>query len=612
VVAHANGFIKPKKCVMLFLDHPPTFLFFTGKGGVGKTSLSCAAAIHLARQGKKVLLVSTDPASNVGQVFSQIIGNNITAIATVAGLSALEIDPQLAAQQYRERIVGPVRGQLPDSVVKSIEEQLSGACTTEIAAFDEFTALLTDAALIAGYDHIIFDTAPTGHTIRLLQLPGAWSGFIETNPGGASCLGPLSGLEKQRQRYADAVKALSDPDRTRLILVARAQKGTLDEVARTHQELAAIGLARQHLVINGVLPEGEAGRDALAAAIRRHEREALASMPAVLRNLPTDQLPLKAVNLVGVEALSSLFSDRDEAAPMTAGTFANSNDLPRLSTLVGEIAKTGHGLVMMMGKGGVGKTTLAAAVAVALAQRGLPVHLTTSDPAAHLTDTLSGSLDNLEVSRIDPQAEITRYRQHVLDTKGQGLDVEGRAMLEEDLRSPCTEEIAVFQAFSRIIREAGKKFVVMDTAPTGHTLLLLDATGAYHREATRHIDSHLHHTTPMMRLQDPERTKVMIVTLAETTPVLEAAHLQEELRRAGIEPWAWLINNSLSAAPTSSPLLKQRAAFELAQIEVVRTRYATRVVLVPMQAEEPIGLERLLDLVEPQSAPDLAGATRKS
>ena len=597
---------------MRFLEHPPTFLFFTGKGGVGKTSLSCATAIYLARQSKKVLLVSTDPASNVGQVFSQTIGNHITAIHAVAGLSALEIDPQLAAQQYRERIVGPVRGQLPDSVVKSIEEQLSGACTTEIAAFDEFTALLTDAQLIAGYDHIIFDTAPTGHTIRLLQLPGAWSGFIETNPGGASCLGPLSGLEKQRQRYADAVKALSDPDRTRLILVARAQKGTLDEVARTHQELAAIGLARQHLVINGVLPEREAAHDALAAAIRRHEQEALAAMPAVLRALPIDHLPLKAANLVGVEALSSLFSDRDEAVPVAAAAFANSIDLPRLSTLVDEMAKTGHGLVMMMGKGGVGKTTLAAAVAVALAQRGLPVHLTTSDPAAHLTDTLSGTMDNLDVSRIDPQAEITRYRQHVLDTKGQDLDAEGRAMLEEDLRSPCTEEIAVFQAFSRIIREAGKKFVVMDTAPTGHTLLLLDATGAYHRDATRHIDPHLHHTTPMMRLQDPARTKVMIVTLAETTPVLEAAHLQEELRRAGIEPWAWLINNSLSAAPTSSPLLKQRASFERAQIEAVRTRYATRVALVPMQAEEPIGIERLLNLVEPQRAPDLAIATRTS
>jgi arsenite-transporting ATPase len=595
---------------MKFLEYPPTFLFFTGKGGVGKTSLSCATAIHLARQEKKVLLVSTDPASNVGQVFSQTIGNHMTAITNVVGLSALEIDPQLAARQYRERIVGPVRGQLPDSVVKSIEEQLSGACTTEIAAFDEFTALLTDAALIAGYDHIIFDTAPTGHTIRLLQLPGAWSGFIETNPGGASCLGPLSGLDKQRQRYADAVTALSDPARTRLILVARAQKSTLDEVARTHLELAAIGLSKQYLIINGVLPEREAIDDALAAAIHRHEQEALAAMPAVLRNLPIDQLPLKAANLVGVEALSSLFSDRDEAAPVTAGRVANSITLPRLSTLVDEIAKTGHGLVMMMGKGGVGKTTLAAAVAVALAKRGLPVHLTTSDPAAHLTDTLSGTLDNLDVSRIDPHAEIARYRQHVLDTKGKDLDAQGRAMLEEDLRSPCTEEIAVFQAFSRVIREAGKKFVVMDTAPTGHTLLLLDATGAYHREAARHIDPHLHHTTPMMRLQDPERTKVMIVTLAETTPVLEAAGLQEELRRAGIEPWAWLINNSLTATSTSSPLLKQRAAFELAQIDAVRTHHASRVALVPMQIEEPVGIDRLLKLVEPKDALDLARQPR--
>ena len=594
---------------MRFLDHVPPFLFFTGKGGVGTPSLSCATAIRLARRATQVLIATTYPPSNVGQVFSQTIGNTITAIATVPGLSALEIDPQLAAQQYRERIVGPVRGQLPDSVVKSIEEQLSGACTTEIAAFDEFTALLTDAALIAAYDHIIFDTAPTGHTIRLLQLPGAWSSFLEANPGGASCLGPLSGLEKQRQQYADAVKALSDPDHTRLILVSRAQKTTLDEVARTHQELAAIGLSRQYLVINGVLPEHEALQDALAAAIYRHEQEAIIAMPVVLRDLPIDYLPLKAANLVGVEALSSLFSDRDEAIPVATGTVANLMDLPRLSMLVDEIAKTGHGLVMMMGKGGVGKTTLAAAVAVALAKRGLPVHLTTSDPAAHLTDTLSGTLGNLDVSRIDPQAEIARYREHVLDTKGKDLDAQGRAMLEEDLRSPCTEEIAVFQAFSRIIREAGKKFVVMDTAPTGHTLLLLDATGAYHREAARHIDPLLHHTTPMMRLQDPERTKVLIVTLAETTPVLEAAQLQDELRRAGIEPWAWLINNSLSATSTSSPLLRQRASFELAQIEAVRTRHAKRVALVPMQIDEPVGIDRLLILVGAQSAPDLAGVT---
>jgi arsenite-transporting ATPase len=259
---------------------------------------------------------------------------------------------------------------------------------------------------------------------------------------------------------------------------------------------------------------------------------------------------------------------------------------------------------MLMGKGGVGKTTLAAAVAVELARRGLPVHLTTSDPAAHLTEmlaeTLAGSLENLAVSRIDPRAETERYRQHVLETKGAKLDAAGRAMLEEDLRSPCTEEIAVFQAFSRIIREAGKKFVVMDTAPTGHTLLLLDATGAYHREVSRQmVDAGMHFTTPMMQLQDPKQTKVLLVTLAETTPVLEAANLQADLRRAGIEPWAWVINNSLAAAGPHSPLLRQRARNEQGEIEAVATRHASRYALVPLLKEEPIGVERLLELTGP-------------
>ncbi len=582
---------------MLFLQNSPPFLFFTGKGGVGKTSLSCATAIYLAKQGQKVLLVSTDPASNIGQVFHCTIGNQITAIDGVMGLSAIEVDPQQAAQQYRDRIVNPVRGVLPEAVVNSIEEQLSGACTTEIAAFDEFTELLTDANLISQYDHIIFDTAPTGHTIRLLQLPSAWSGFIDDNPDGASCLGPLSGLAKQRDRYIEAVNVLSDPERTRLVLVARAQQSTIDEVVRTYQELAAIGFSKQNLVINGVLPASEATHDVLAAAIYRREQQAIASLPEILQDLPLDQLSLKVHNLVGVEALSNLFSEETttpvdvEVRPLILPIM-----LPNLSTLVDEIAATGHGLVMTMGKGGVGKTTIAAAIAVALAKRGLSVHLTTSDPAAHLADTLAGSLEHLQVSRIDPLVETARYRQHVLDTKGKNLDEQGRAMLEEDLRSPCTEEIAVFQAFSRIIRESGQKFVIMDTAPTGHTLLLLDATGSYHREVTRQAGSDMHLTTPMMRLQDSAQTKVIVVTLAETTPVLEAANLQDDLRRAGIEPWAWLINNSLTTAVTSSPLLKQRAELEIEQIKSVQTRYAKRYALVPMQVEEPIGIQALLSL----------------
>ena len=582
---------------MRFLDRPPLFLFFTGKGGVGKTSLACATAVRLADQGKRVLLVSTDPASNVGQVLGVAIGNVFTPIAAVPGLTALEIDPEAAARKYRDRVVGPVRGVLPEAVVKSIEEQLSGACTTEIAAFDEFTALLTDPALASAYDHIVFDTAPTGHTIRLLQLPGTWSDFLVEGKGDASCLGPLAGLEKQRDQYRAAVEALSDPARTRLVLVARAQQSTLREAARTQEELAVIGLKQQFLVINGTLPEREAAHDELAAAVVKREQAALAEIPKPLKSLPVDGISLKPFNVVGLEALRALL------APQVAMSAANIpavpvTDAPKLRDLLQDIAQQGHGLIMLMGKGGVGKTTLAAAIAVALAERGLPVHLTTSDPAAHLADTLDGSIEHLEVSRIDPRAETERYRAQVLASKGKSLDAQGRALLEEDLRSPCTEEIAVFQAFSRIIREAGKKFVVMDTAPTGHTLLLLDATGAYHRDVVRQMAGEgLHFTTPMMQLQDEKQTKVLIVTLAETTPVLEAAGLQAELRRAGIEPWAWIVNNSLAAAVTGSPLLRQRALNEVPQIEDVATRHARRYAAVPLLAEEPVGVERLLGLV---------------
>ncbi len=580
-----------------FLDQPPRFLFFTGKGGVGKTSLACATAITLADAGQRVLLVSTDPASNVGQVFGITIGNRITAIAAVPRLDALEIDPQAAAQTYRDRIVNPVRGILSDTVVKGIEEQLSGACTTEIAAFDEFTALLIDSELTAVYDHIIFDTAPTGHTIRLLQLPGVWSDFLEEGKGNASCLGPLAGLEKQHTQYKAAVDALADSQRTRLVLVARAQQATLREVARTQEELTSIGLTNQFLVINGLLPASEAARDDLAAAIFQRERKTLAAIPEILKSLPCDHITLKSFNLVGLGALRLLLM---EELPVSDDNDAlhQAIPFPRLNGLIDEIAQDNCGLIMLMGKGGVGKTTLAAAIAVSLAHRGLTVHLTTSDPAAHLSETLSGAMDNLQVDRIDPHIETERYRQHVLKTKGSHLDAQGRALLEEDLRSPCTEEIAVFQAFSRMIREAGKKFVVMDTAPTGHTLLLLDATGAYHREIVKQMDSHsiAHYTTPMMQLQNPKQTKILLVSLAETTPVLEAANLQADLRRAGIEPWAWIINNSVAATTVHSPLLCQRANNELAYIETVSSMHTQRFAVVPLLKEDPVGIRKLLEL----------------
>ncbi|HEY0920090.1 arsenical pump-driving ATPase [Devosia sp.] len=576
----------------------PKFVFLTGKGGVGKTSLACATAVGLADEGRRVLLVSTDPASNVGQVFGVEIGNHITPIAAVPGLDALEIDPEAAAAEYRDRIVGPMRGVLPEKALKGVEEQLSGACTTEIAAFDEFTALLTDDAVTGAYDHIIFDTAPTGHTIRLLKLPGAWSGFLETG-GDASCLGPLAGLEKQRARYAAAVASLSDATRTRLILVARPRTSSLAEAARTSRELAEIGIGNQHLAINGLMPEADMN-DALAASLIARDQAALAGMDAALAALPQARFALRPENLVGIDALRRMGAPVDLAAAKARKT---DTDLPPLAALVDGIEAAGKGLVMTMGKGGVGKTTIAAAVAVELAARGHEVLLTTTDPAAHLTETLAGDVPHLTVSRIDPQTETQAYRDHILATKGGSLDAQGRAMLEEDLRSPCTEEIAVFQAFSRVIREAGRKFVVMDTAPTGHTLLLLDATGSYHRDVLRHAgENAARMTTPMMRLQDPAQTKILIVTLPETTPVLEAARLQDDLRRAGIEPWGWVVNASLAATGTTHPILAARAATEAPEIASVRDSLATRHAVVPMQAEDPVGAERLRALTSREPA----------
>ena len=576
----------------------PKFVFFTGKGGVGKTSLACATSLSLVGAGHRVLLVSTDPASNVGQVFETSIGNKITPIDKVSGLDAIEINPEEAAADYRERIVGPMRGILPVDALRSIEEQLSGACTTEIAAFDEFTALLTDNDLLERYDHVVFDTAPTGHTIRMLKLPGAWSGFLEAGKGDASCLGPLAGLEKQRTRYASAVDRLSDSALTRLILVARPRQSALNEVARTSRELADIGIENQALAINGMMPQ-ETGGDPLAEALLQRDKDAMAAATAEVLNLPRTIFALRSENLVGLDALKGLAAGSPDDFEGEKNIEMTAMDLPALATVVDDIEKPGKGLLMFMGKGGVGKTTMAAAVATELAARGHEVLLTTTDPAAHIMETLAGGLKGLTVSRIDPEQETARYHDHVMASKGKDLDDQARAMLEEDLRSPCTEEIAVFQAFSRVIRESSKHFVVMDTAPTGHTLLLLDATGSYHRDILRHTgDTSAKLVTPMMRLQDPAQTKIMIVTLPETTPVLEAAHLQNDLQRAGIEPWGWIINSSLAAAKTHHPLLQKRAQSEREQIAKVRDELSSRYAVVPMQAIEPVGVEKLKSLCE--------------
>ena len=586
-----------------FLADPTRFLFFTGKGGVGKTSIACATALSLADRGKSVLLVSTDPASNLDEILNVPLSNLRVAVSGAARLYVLNIDPTVAAESYRTRVLAQMGPDAKEQDRSTVREQLSGACTTEIAAFDEFVGHLADD--YGAYDHVVFDTAPTGHTLRLLSLPKAWSGFLEGNDQGASCLGPHSGLKTQEVRFKTAMAALCDPASTTVIIVARPETSAIAEASRTSMELRALGLSNQRLAVNGVFRASDRS-DATAVALEDQGKQALSAMPAALQALPRDDIPLRPFEMMGLGALRSLLGPGPAAPPPMqpppAVPFAGG--LPALDRLIDLLAAGGRGLIMVMGKGGVGKTTIAASIALGLVERGHAVHLSTTDPAAHLAITIAGEVPGLRVDRIDPKAETERYIEKIMDRRGRTLDAQGQALLREDLGSPCTEEIAVFHAFSRIVAEARSAFVVLDTAPTGHTLLLMDATGAYHRQMTRQTDSMEpvgRLITPLMRLQDPDYTRIVLVTLAETTPVSQASALQDDLRRAHIEPYAWVINKSLLAAGTRDALLQQRLLGEQKQIDRVRGSMAERLFFVPWQPTPPVGLPALEELSHPGS-----------
>lgn len=565
------------------------YLFYTGKGGVGKTSVACATAVSLADSGKSVLLISTDPASNLQDVFSMELTNKGIPIPDVPNLVVANLDPIQAAAEYRESVIAPYRGKLPESVLANMEEQLSGSCTIEIAAFNEFSNFITDDKVQQEYDHIIFDTAPTGHTLRMLQLPSAWSNFISESTHGASCLGQLSGLESKKAIYKQAVETLANGSLTTLILVSRSETAPFKEAERASGELSALGVNNQMLVVNGVLMEYT---DTLSSNLYAKQQAALAAMPESLRTLPIHMVPLRTYNVTGLENVRALLhTDRVTAHVQTL----NATHIPALNDVIDELAIEGKRVIFTMGKGGVGKTTVAAAVALGLAKRGKKVHLTTTDPAAHLKFVLNEE-SGVSMSHIDEAEELKKYQSEVLSkARASGMSDEDLAYVEEDLRSPCTQEIAVFRAFAEIVERANDQVVVIDTAPTGHTLLLLESTQSYNHEIQRtkgEIPESVKRLLPRLK---SDETEVLIVTLPEATPVYEALRLEDDLQRAGIAAKWWVVNQSLYGTNTTNPMLAAKAAGEVEWLNRIDEHAKGKLALIAWSAEEIKG-DRLLNL----------------
>jgi len=584
-----------------FLNKVPRYLFFTGKGGVGKTSMACVAALGLAEQGKQVLLISTDPASNLDEVLETSLSSEPVAIPAVPGLFALNINPIDAAAEYKERMVGPYRGVLPEAAVTQMEEQLSGACTVEIAGFNEFSKRLGDDATMQAYDHIVLDTAPTGHTLRLLNLPSAWNDFIASNQTGSSCLGPVAGLKEQKIMFEQVVAALKDPERTLLVMVSRAEAMSFQEACRASSELGELGLKNQHLIINGVFTP--ASDDPVAMTFAEKSSTAMAAMPKELKDMSSTVVPFRPAGVMGIKALQRVYQgDTDELTSDRIQQMHEQKDtvLRRAGQwpdFFKELEAAGKGVIMTMGKGGVGKTTMAAAIAAELATRGHEVILSTTDPAAHVAQTIGEDMPNLTIERIDPKEETDRYVANVLEKNRGILSGDDMALLEEEMRSPCIEEIAVFQAFAHTVAKGENKFVVLDTAPTGHTLLLLDATQSYHREVAKSVDELPEAVKTLLpRVRDPKFTKVLIVALAEATPTHEAAALQEDLQRAGIEPFGWIVNRCFAFSGTRDPALCAKGADELFYLNEILDRHAKKMVISPWVARELNGFENLRHL----------------
>jgi arsenite-transporting ATPase len=604
------------------------FIFFSGKGGVGKTSMACTAAVRLADEGKRTLLVTTDPASNLADVFEQAIGHQVTPIDGVPNLWAMEIDPDRAAQEYRDRALAPIRAAFPAQMVQVIEEQMSGPCTTEVAAFDRFTDFL-DLPVGGGqsFDTVIFDTAPTGHTLRLLELPAEWSQSIDAAAAGngQTCIGPAAAIQDAKHKYERALAAMRDPAQATFTFVLHPEAIAIKETKRAIAELGKLGIHTHQLIVNSIIPVEETGNQLFAARSLMQQgylRQIAAELP-----LPTRRMALLPGEIKGVErlrAVGRLFFDGQAekvaaSAPLRSGrqTVLATSQLGIMERLV----PNGHNrTVFFAGKGGVGKTVASCTTAVWLARQGYRTLLLTTDPAAHLGDVLGvpvgdtpapvPGVPNLWAAKIDPKVAAEAYKARILeDARRRGRPPEALSVMAEELDSPCTEEMAAFDRFIDYASQKDWPVIVFDTAPTGHTLRLLELPVDWSQQLDikifASVDSSAADDVAKARfgeviamMRDPERSTFAFVMYPEATPILEAGRAVDELRTVGIEPGLVVANMVIPEGQATTPFTQARRAMQVKYLAEMTTRFPVPVVQIPLLPGEVKGLDMLAELGE--------------
>jgi arsenite-transporting ATPase len=604
------------------------FIFFSGKGGVGKTSMACTYAVHHADRGERTLIVTTDPASNLADVFEQPIGHQITPIAGVPGLWAMEIDPDRATEEYIDRALAPVRTAFPPAMVQVIEEQMSGPCTAEVAAFDRFTDFLdgtTGSAAPQEFDLVIFDTAPTGHTLRLLELPAEWSQSIQAaaRGSGQTCIGPAAAIQDAQQKYERALTIMRDPEHTTFIFVLHPEAIAIRETRRATVELSKLNIHTHQLIINGVIPP-EAQENALFAARAAMQARYLSDIENTLP-LPTRQMVLLPGEIKGLDRLRQVaarfFGGVSEWTPVyeaqRAGGRTGSVSRPSQgSQALESLLPNGHRrTIFFAGKGGVGKTVSSCLTAVWLARQGLRTLLLTTDPAAHLGDVLGIPVGDeparvegqthLWVAKIDPKAAAETYKARILaNARQRGRPEAAIRVMAEELESPCTEEIAAFDRFIDYASQEGWEVVVFDTAPTGHTLRLLELPIDWSKQLDvkvfASVDTEAADDVAKRRFQqviemmrDGDRSTFAFVMYPESTPVLEAYRAAEELRTAGIEPGLTVANFVIPPDQADNPFVRARRAMQAVHLQDIQARFPVPMIEIPLLPDEIRGMSAL-------------------